>query len=112
MERYPQRGQHAGKGPKGYRRSDDRIQEDVNEALSQHSEIDASEIEVKVSNGEVTLSGTVTDRQSKRLAEDIAERCSGVQDVRNDIRVQRESESGNSQNKSSRPQAQVTRAPK
>jgi len=90
------RGQHAGKGPKGYRRSDERIEEDVNEALSQHSEIDATEIQVKVSNGEVTLTGTVHDRQAKRLAEDIAERCSGVQDVRNDIRVQREHESGDS----------------
>jgi hypothetical protein len=36
-------GQFAGRGPKGYRRSDDRIQEDVCEALSQHSGLDASE---------------------------------------------------------------------
>jgi len=80
---------HAGKGPKGYRRSDERIQEDVSEALSQHHELDASEIEVKVNNGEVILSGSVTERQFKRMAEDIAERCPGVRDVRNDIRVQR-----------------------
>jgi hypothetical protein len=85
------RGQFSGRGPKGYRRSDERIEEDVNEALYHDAELDASELEVKVSNGEVTLSGTVNDRQSKRRAEDIAERCSGVQDVRNEIRVQRES---------------------
>jgi len=84
------RGQFSGRGPKGYRRSDDRITEDVNEALSQHPEIDASEIEVKVNNGEVTLSGTVSERQFKRMAEDVVERCSGVHDVRNEIRVQSE----------------------
>jgi len=87
------RGQFSGRGPKGYRRSDDRITEDVNEALSQHPEIDASEIEVKVNNGEVTLSGTVSERQFKRMAEDVVERCPGVHDVRNEIRVQSEHES-------------------
>jgi len=80
---------HAGKGPKGYRRSDERIQEDVSEALTQHHELDASDIEVKVNNGEVILSGSVAERQFKRMAEDIAERCPGVRDVRNDIRVER-----------------------
>jgi hypothetical protein len=87
------RGQFTGHGPKGYRRSDERIHEDVNEALAQHGELDAREIEVKVQNGEVTLSGTVTERQFKRLAEDLAERCSGVHDVHNQIRVSREGDS-------------------
>lgn len=48
---------------------------------------------VKVNNGEVTLSGTVTERQFKRMAEGVVERCSGVLDVRNEIRVQRDSDS-------------------
>lgn len=85
---------YVGRGPKGYRRPDERIEEDVNEALTDSPDLDASEIEVKVSNGEVILSGTVTERSAKRTAEDIAERCSGVKDVRNEIRVQRESDSG------------------
>lgn len=80
-------GLHAGKGPKGYRRSDERIREDVNEALSAHSEIDASEIEVDVKEGIVTLSGTVDSRQIKRLTEDTVEGISGVTDVKNDLRV-------------------------
>jgi osmotically-inducible protein OsmY len=88
------RGRFSGQGPKGYKRSDSRIEEDVNEALSQDGDLDASELQVKVHNGEVTLSGTVSDRESKRRAEDLVERCSGVQDVRNEIRVQRASESG------------------
>jgi len=48
----------------------------------------ASEIEVQVSHGEVTLEGTVEDRRTKRLAEDIIEICPGVKQVHNRIRVQ------------------------
>jgi hypothetical protein len=50
-------------------------------------EIDASEIEVKVAKGVVTLSGSVDDRWAKRLAEDIAETVSGVTDVMNQLGV-------------------------
>ena len=82
-----QRGQFAGRGPKGYKRSDERIREDINEELTRHPEIDATEIEVQVQAGEVTLSGTVDERRSKRLAEDIAERCSGVNEVHNQLKV-------------------------
>lgn len=82
-------GPHSGRGPKGYRRNDDRICEDVCEALTQHGEIDASEIEVKVEQGEVILTGMVEDRRQKRMAEDIAERCAGVKDIRNELRISR-----------------------
>lgn len=86
-----QRGTHAGRGPKGYRRDDNRITEDVNERLTHDPHIDASDIEVSVSNGEVTLSGTVTSRDAKRHAEDLVEMVSGVSDVNNQIRVQKPS---------------------
>jgi BON domain len=82
------RGRFTGRGPKGYVRSDERIKEDVSDRLEQHGEIDASEIEVQVSHGEVTLEGTVEDRRTKRLAEDIIETCPGVKQVHNRIRVQ------------------------
>lgn len=90
QQRFASRGRFVGRGPKGYRRTDERIQEEINEQLTRHPEIDASEIEVSVKNGEVTLSGTVDDRHAKRLAEDIAEECSGVSEVRNNIRIQRQ----------------------
>jgi osmotically-inducible protein OsmY len=90
------RGQHAGKGPKGYQKSDQRLQEEISEIFTQHSELDASEIEIKVQHGEITLSGTVDDRESKRLAEDLAEACSGVKEVHNQIRVNRGNSAGNS----------------
>jgi osmotically-inducible protein OsmY len=78
---------HAGKGPKGWQRSDERIREEVNETLARHPEIDASEIEVRVENGEVTLTGTVDERRDKRMAEDVVERIFGVKDVENKIKV-------------------------
>lgn len=80
-------GQHAGKGPKGYRRSDDRLKEDVCEALARHSEIDASEVEVDVVEGVVTLSGTVESRQTKRMAEDLVDGLVGITEIKNDLRV-------------------------
>jgi hypothetical protein len=83
----------AGRGPQGYRRSDDRISEDINEMLTQDPEIDASNITVEVHNGEVTLKGSVSNRQAKRRSEDIAESCSGVKDVQNLLRIRREEES-------------------
>jgi osmotically-inducible protein OsmY len=83
-----QRGQHTGRGPKGYSRSDERIREDVSEALANDGELDASEIEVEIAGGEVTLTGTVDSRESKRRAEECAEGCSGVKDVQNRLRVE------------------------
>jgi hypothetical protein len=80
-------GPHRGKGPFGYRRSDERIHELVCESLADDDQLDASQIEVLVHNGEVTLSGTVEDRQAKRDAEDCACSVTGVRDVQNLLRV-------------------------
>jgi osmotically-inducible protein OsmY len=83
-----QADQHRGRGPKGYQRSDERIREDINDRLTDDPFIDATDIEVSVSGGEVTMSGIVTDRQAKRRAEDIADAVSGVRHVQNNLRVQ------------------------
>jgi osmotically-inducible protein OsmY len=80
-------GPHAGRGPNGYTRSDDRIREDICDRLTQHGLIDASQIDVAVSNGDVTLRGRVPDRESKRRAEDVADSVFGVHDVRNELRT-------------------------
>ena len=85
-------GRFAGIGPQGYRRSDERIMEDVNEMLTEAPDLDPSNITVEVHNGEVTLKGTVSDREDKRQAEDIAESCAGVKEVQNQLRVKREEE--------------------
>jgi osmotically-inducible protein OsmY len=84
-----ERGRHFGRGPKGYQRSDDRLTEEINEMLTRHPDIDASEIEVKVNRGTVTLSGNVDDRQTKRQIEDLVEDVLGVTEVQNQLRVSR-----------------------
>lgn len=78
---------YAGRGPKGYQRSDDRIREDVNDRLTWSADVDASDIEVRVSGGEVTLAGVVEDRRAKRLAENLAEDVFGVRDIHNQLKV-------------------------
>ncbi len=83
------RGTHSGKAPKGYKRADDRIHDDVCDRLTDH-DVDVSDVEVKVANGEVTLTGTVTDRECKFRAERIAGSVSGVSDVQNQIKVRRD----------------------
>lgn len=85
-------GPHKGKGPKGYTRSDDSIKNDVNDALYRDTYVDASDIDVSVDNGEVTLSGTVDSRMAKRHAEDCIERIAGVSDVSNHLKVKRTTE--------------------
>jgi osmotically-inducible protein OsmY len=76
-----------GRGPRGYRRSDERIREDVCDVLTDDANVDATEIEVTVKEGEVTLTGSVASRDQKRRAESLAERVSGVRDVHNSVRV-------------------------
>jgi osmotically-inducible protein OsmY len=85
-----QRTSHRGKGPKGYQRSDVRIHDEVCEVLTRHPLVDASLMEVHVENGVVTLSGQVSDRRMKYLAEEILDEVSGVKEVHNKLRVFRD----------------------
>src|SRR5678809_1406093 len=93
--RQDQQREHRGRGPKGYKRSDERIKEDVNDRLSDDYYVDASDVEVTVTNTEVTLTGTVNNRNDKRRAEDLAESVSGVSNVENRLRVKQQSGYGN-----------------
>lgn len=85
-------GPHRGKGPRSYQRSDERLREMICERLSEDPDIDASDITVNVKDGRVALDGTVDSRQSKNLAEDVAEQFAG--DVQNNLRVQRQDLAG------------------
>jgi hypothetical protein len=88
--RRPRDGPHRGKGPRGYVRSDARILEDVSDRLADDGRLDASDIEVVVAAGEVTLNGVVQSRHDKRRAEDLAEQASGVKQLQNNLRVRPE----------------------
>jgi hypothetical protein len=81
----PERGAR-GLGPQGYKRSDDRISDEVHERLTDDAWLDASHISVAVLAGEVTLSGTVESREAKHRAERIVEDISGVVHVQNNLR--------------------------
>ena len=83
------KGAFSGKGPKNWTRLDERIREDVCERLADHPHIDASDIEVVVKDGEVTLVGLVDHRRTKRLAEDVTEEVRGVKDIHNQIKVKK-----------------------
>ena len=77
-------GEHTGRGPEGYQRSQDSIKEEVNERLTRHGQLNPNNVQVEVDdNGEVTLNGTVSSRRDKRMAEDAIETVSGVRDVHN-----------------------------
>ena len=78
------------------------------EALTYDDDIDAENIEVSVKDCEVTLSGTVDSRFVKRMAEDIALGVSGVTDVNNQIRVQKQGDSERETTSSSRGAERAT----
>lgn len=78
---------HRGRRPKTYVRSDMRIEEDVNDRLTDDRDVDATEVSVGVKDREVTLDGTVDTRRAKRAAEDCAGSVSGVVHVQNNLRA-------------------------
>jgi osmotically-inducible protein OsmY len=84
-----ERGPHAGRGPKNYRRSDERIWADLCDRLTAHPEIDASDIEVEVGESRVLLRGTVPDRRTKHRVEQLAESVLGSGEIDNQLRVRR-----------------------
>jgi len=80
-------GPYTGRGPKGYKRSDEKIIEEASQRLERDGHIDASDIEVTAEDGVIRLRGTVDDRQTKRRAEECVESIYGVRDVMNELRV-------------------------
>lgn len=79
---------HTGRGPANYTRSDERILEDACEHLTRDWRVDAQNIQVTVQDGEVTLDGTVSNRDQKRHAEDCVHDVSGVKHIQNNLRIQ------------------------
>ncbi len=80
-------GGQRGRGPRGYARPDSRIMDDICESLTQDRELNASEVEVKVESGVVTLTGKVENRSMKRHAGSIVDEISGVKDIHNLLEI-------------------------
>jgi osmotically-inducible protein OsmY len=68
------------------RRSDESIRDEIRTSLSQRPGLDASDVEVEVEGGEVTLTGSVEDRDASWMAEDLVESVQGVSLVHNRLR--------------------------
>lgn len=73
--------------PKGYVRSDERIFEDLCEALTQQRDVDVSQVWVTVKGGTVTLEGRVPSGRDKYRIEEMAEATRGAREVENRVRV-------------------------
>ena len=80
---------HFGKGPKGYKRSPERIREEACELLARDWDLDASDIEVLIEGNCLVLKGEVSSRKDKRHAEALVENIMGVDDVINQIKIKK-----------------------
>jgi hypothetical protein len=87
LESWTITGPHTGRGPKGYKRSDQQIVEEASLRLERAGQVDATDIEVTAEDGIIRLRGTVPDRASKRRAEECVETIYGARDVMNELRV-------------------------
>ena len=74
------------RGPKGWVRSDAAILDELVERIVRAG-IDASELEVEVEAGEVSIEGDLETREERRRVIDLAERILGVRAIDAVIRV-------------------------
>lgn len=81
----PSRAEPKPVGPRS--RSAEVVVNDVCDRLSEDDRLDASDVLVSSSDGEVILEGTVVDRRAKLRAENIARSVSGVREVHNQLEV-------------------------
>jgi len=86
-------GRQRGRGPRVQAAAgepggeDARIRTEATRRLTDDWYVDATDIEIGVANGEVTLSGLIDSRAAKCLAEDCIDSVPGVRDVRNTLRI-------------------------
>jgi osmotically-inducible protein OsmY len=90
-ERREEQGRRqANSGPRGRRKSDESLRQEIREILNADPEVEATDIEVEVEGGAVTLRGAVVDSDARLLAEELVESLVGVREVHNRLRVERE----------------------
>jgi osmotically-inducible protein OsmY len=85
----PRDGLTGGDGPRLRRKSDDSLAQEIHEILTSDQELDATDVEVVVEGGAVTLSGEVEHPDARLLAEELTESVSGVRLVHNRLVVRR-----------------------
>jgi osmotically-inducible protein OsmY len=91
VERREEEGRRqANNGPRGRRRTDESLAEEIREILTADPELEATDIEVEVEGGAVTLRGLVVDSDARLLAEELVETLPGVREVHNRLEADRE----------------------
>jgi osmotically-inducible protein OsmY len=75
------------RGPKNYRRSDERILEDVYLRLLRDPSIDSSDVSVEVHRGVATLVGSVPTRHMKHEIEEAIHAIPGIAEIHNRVKV-------------------------
>ncbi|MGE3609426.1 MAG: BON domain-containing protein [Bacteriovoracaceae bacterium] len=81
------RNLYYGVGPKDWKRSDERLKEDVCKILYQSHEVDPSDLEVEVKNSCVYLKGTIESRGMRNVAEDLILSIPGIEDVFSNLKI-------------------------
>jgi hypothetical protein len=75
--------------PRGLRRTDDEIKEEIDTLLSGQRQVDTSDIQVDVKDGIVTLSGNTNSPVEIEKAAGIAGNVLGVLDVTNQLNIRK-----------------------
>jgi osmotically-inducible protein OsmY len=92
MGQEEQSGRRTERIQRGQRRPSETLAQEIREILTHDPELNATEIEVEVEGGAVTLSGVVDGSDAKLLAEELVETLPGVREVHNRLRVARREE--------------------
>lgn len=77
----------SGRGPRGYKRSDESLLDQVCLALERTPSVDASDLEVYVEDGCAYLKGSLPTRGMRYLAEDLVDSIPGIVDVFTQIKI-------------------------
>lgn len=90
MGHYKSEGRHIWNSrPRSHRRSDTVIKGEVCDILAESPNVNCSHIDVSVNSGVVTLRGTIQEPLERQQVEDLVEYVSGVNEVQNELKVQK-----------------------
>ncbi len=78
---------HRGTGPADYDRPDEQVRAAANEALTQDTMLDPTNISVTVQGGRAVLDGTVASEADRRRAEECVSAVHGVTSCNNNLKV-------------------------
>ncbi len=88
-DQYEIKRNYYGFGPKGYKRSDQKLKDEASLLLNQDPILDSSNINIEVFNNVIYLRGFVDSRKDKKRAELLIEDIFGIEDIQNQLKIMR-----------------------